>query len=301
MGKIAFVFAGQGVQYAGMGKDLCDFSPAARAVFDVAGEDVRRLCFGGPADSLSRTANAQPCLFAMDLACAEALNEAGVYAEGAAGFSLGEIPALCHCGLLGLEDALALVKLRADAMQRCADEHRGAMIAVLRLSAEEVQAVCGELSGAYAVNFNAPGQTVVACAEQAVETLISRISSLGGKALRLAVGGAFHSPFMRGAREALAAFVAGRRFGQMRVPLYANATGEVYADPEALIPRQVASPVLWQKTIERMRMDGFDRFIEVGPGQVLSGLIKKIDPGASVFNTGDSASLKRTVLEVRKC
>lgn len=301
MGKIAFVFAGQGAQYAGMGKDLYDSSPAARAVFDAAGEDIRRLCFGGPAEALNRTVNAQPCLFSMDLACARALNEAGVYAEGAAGFSLGEIPALCYCGLLGTRDALALVRLRADAMRRCAEEHPGAMIAVLRLSAEEVQAVCDELAGAYAVNFNAPGQTVVACAEQTVEALGSRVLSLGGKTLRLAVGGAFHCPLMQGAREALAAFVAGRGFGAMNPPLYANATGEVYADPEALIPRQVASPVLWQKTIERMRMDGFDRFIEVGPGQVLSGLIKKIDPGAAVFHTSDLLSLKHTVSEVRQC
>lgn len=301
MGKIAFVFAGQGAQYAGMGKDLYDASPAARAVFDLAGEEVKRLCFSGPADALNRTVNAQPCLFSVDLACAEALNEAGVYAEGAAGFSLGEIPALSFCGLLGTEDALALVRLRADAMQRCANEHPGAMIAVLRLTAEQVEAVCAELDGAYAVNFNAPGQTVVACAEQTAEQLTSRISSLGGKALRLAVGGAFHCPFMRGAREALGDFVSGRSFGKMRIPLYANATGEVYADPEALIPRQVASPVLWQKTIERMRMDGFDRFVEVGPGQVLSGLIKKIDPNAFVFSAGDLPSLKRTVSEVKPC
>lgn len=301
MGKIAFVFAGQGAQYAGMGKDLYEASPAARDVFDLAGEAVKRLCFDGPADALSRTVNAQPCLFAMDLACAHALNEAGVSAEGAAGFSLGEIPALCFCGLLGLEDALALVRLRAESMQRCANEHPGAMIAVLRLTAEQVEAVCADLDGAYAVNFNAPGQTVVACAEHTVETLISRVSELRGKALRLAVGGAFHSPFMLGAREALAGFVSGKSFGRMRIPIYANATGEVYADPEALIPRQVASPVLWQKTIERMRMDGFNRFVEVGPGQVLSGLIKKIDPSAFVFNAGDCASLERTVSEVKTC
>lgn len=301
MGKLAFVFAGQGAQYAGMGKDLYDASPAARAVFDLAGEDVKRICFDGPAEALNMTVNAQPCLFSMDLACALALNEAGVYAQGVAGFSLGEIPALCHCGLIDLGDALALVRLRAAAMQRCADEHPGAMIAVLRLSASQVQAVCDGLAGAYAANFNAPDQTVVACAQRTVEPLVARVLSLGGKTLRLAAGGAFHCPLMQGARDALGAFVAGRSFGRMRLALYANATGEMYADPETLIARQVASPVLWQKTIERMSMDGFDRFVEVGPGRVLSGLIKKINADAAVFHTGDRVSLERTVSEVLRC
>lgn len=298
MGKIAFVFAGQGAQYVGMGKDLYDRFPAARAVFDAAGEAIRRLCFEGPAEALDTTVHTQPCLFAMDLACARALDAAGVHAEGAAGFSLGEIPALAHCGLLPLEEALELVRLRASAMQRCAEKAPGAMLAVVKLPAERVEAILAELPGAYAANYNAPGQTVVACAQGAAQALSERVAALGGKALRLAVSGAFHCPLMAEAGEALSSFLAGRTFGAMRTPLYANATGDLYGDPRALLSRQVTSPVLWQQTIKRMVADGFDRFIEVGPGKVLSGLIRKIDGNVGVFHAGDVASLESTISEV---
>jgi [acyl-carrier-protein] S-malonyltransferase len=299
MGKIAFVFAGQGAQSVGMGQDLFETRTSAKQIFDLAGAPIQDLCFRGPKEALDLTQNAQPCLFTMDLACARALNEAKIWADGAAGFSLGEIPALAYSGIMSDQAAYDFVCFRAQIMQQCAEQNKGAMFAVLKLSVEDVENICAGLEQAYPVNYNCEGQTVVACAEKTAEALKTRVAEKGGKALRLAVSGAFHSPLMDQAAIAATAYLKNMPFSPMIVPLYANVTARVYDNPAQLLARQINSPVLWQKTIEQMITDGFNIFIEVGAGKTLSGLIQKINSAVKVLNVCDIASLERTVYEVK--
>ncbi|MCL2003721.1 MAG: ACP S-malonyltransferase [Oscillospiraceae bacterium] len=294
MGKIAFVFAGQGAQTVGMGSDIADRFDSAGRLFELS-PSIRDLCRNGPKERLDITVNTQPALFLTGLACAAALTEKGVAADGAAGFSLGEVTAACCAGLMEPPRAFAFVRLRAEAMQRCAEKQKGCMFAVLRLTASEAERVCAALPQAYPVNYNCPGQTVVACAESVSDELQKRVAEAGGKTVRLAVSGAFHSPLMDDAAERAAAYLENEPFGPARIPLYANATGQQYANPKETLAKQINHPVLWQKTVETMTADGFDTFVELGPGKTLSGLIAKINADARVFNVSDIQSLEKTV------
>lgn len=303
MAHVAVVFAGQGAQHPGMGKELFEASAAARSVFEMA-EKFRpgtlRQCFEGTKQELSETVNTQPCVFAVDLACAEALREAGITVRGAAGFSLGEIAALAFTGVLSAEDAFRLVCKRAELMERCSLEKPGAMAAVLGLETEKAERVCRE-AGVWPVNYNCPGQLVAAGETEAVTSLRKQATQAGGKAVRLAVSGAFHSPLMEEASVGLTKEL--RRYSLRRpdLPLYANSTANPYGDNAAeLIARQVKSPVLWQKTIENMSAAGFDTFIEAGPGTTLSGLIRRIVPEAHVFSVEDPESLQKAVRQLEE-
>jgi len=286
MSKIAMLFAGQGAQSPGMGKALYEQYPEVRPIFDLAA-DYLPVCFEGPKEALTLTSNAQPCLFAVNLACARVLARE-LHIEGVAGFSLGEIPAAAFCGLMSDAEAFELVLHRARAMQACAQDNPGRMFAVIKLTAQAVEDLCAPIEGAYPINYNAPGQTVVACLEHAAENFPAAVAAAGGRALPLAVGGAFHCPAMDAASASLAAYVQGVEIKVPTLPLYANATAQPYPvgapdDCRALLAEQVHRPVLWQKTIEHMLADGFDTFVEAGPGQVLSRLVQKIAPEATVL------------------
>lgn len=300
MGKIAILFAGQGAQAVGMGQELYGCSPAARTVFDMA-ESIRpgtqELCFSGPKEQLDITINTQPCVFTADLACAKALADGGVKADAAAGFSLGELPAAAFAGVMAEEEAFRLTCVRAEAMQRCAEANPGEMYAVLRLPAAEVERVCSGISGTYPVNYNCEGQTVVACRAEAAEALVKAISEQKGKAMKLAVSGAFHSPLMADASDVLAGRLASMTLAQPRIALYSNVTGQPYGDAAELLARQVCSPVRWHATVENMVSAGFDTFIEVGPGKTLTGLVKKISSDVRCFNVFDKETLERAIEE----
>lgn len=295
MGKIAFVFSGQGAQCTGMGKNLFESAAMAREVFEMA-DSIRPgtslQCFEGTKEELSITVNTQPCVFAVDLAAAQALVQEGIQPDCVAGFSLGEIAAIAFSGMLSHRDAFKLVCKRAQLMNAAAEKNKGAMAAVLKLNEEQVHALCGNYKNAWPVNYNCPGQTVVACSQDCIDAFCADVKAAGGKAVKLAVSGAFHSPFMQEAADGLSEYLNGVEITQPRLAVYANTSAQPYREnAKEFISRQCKSPVLWQKTIENMAQAGVDTFIEVGVGKTLAGLIKKILPTANVFNVEDKEGL----------
>ncbi len=299
MGKVAFLFAGQGAQAPGMGRSLEEASPAAKAVFDMAERlrpGTRKQCFEGTKEELSLTLNTQPCLFCVDLAAAEALRERGIAPAVVAGFSLGEIPALCFAGMLSMEEAFQLVCMRAKAMQACAEKRDGGMMAVVGLLKEAAEDLCDRLGGLYAVNDNCPGQLVVAGPKGKLTEMAEKVRQAGGRGIALPVSGAFHSPDMAGAQAALETHLAKVPLGAPRMPVIANLTAKPYAPPyEETLARQAAHPVRWQDTLRHMAAEGVTTFVEVGPGRTLSGFVRKTLPEAAALNVEDGESLERTL------
>lgn len=296
MGKIAFVFSGQGAQYTGMGKELYECSPAAKAVFDMADKlrpGTSKQCFTAEKEELALTVNTQPCVFAVDLAAACAVEELGIKPDYIAGFSLGEIASLGFSGILSKEDAFRLVCRRARLMDEAASKSRGAMVAVMKLTPEKVEQLCGKFENAWPVNYNSPAQTVAAIDEALVEDFTAAVREQRGKAVRLAVSGAFHSPFMESASTGLDAYLKNVELSQPQIPVYSNVTAQPYSGNfKELIVNQAKSPVQWQKTVENLINEGVDTFIEVGPGKTLMGLIKKIDTKVSVYHVENKATLE---------
>ena len=282
MGKIAFVFSGQGAQYSGMGKAFYETSPAAKAVYDMADsvrEGTSKQCFEGTTEELCKTVNTQPCVFTADLAAAYALVEKGITPDCVAGFSLGEISALAFSKMLSDEEAFRLVCKRGELMDKAATENPGAMVAVMKISPQQVEEVCSQFDKTYPVNYNSPAQTVVATKSETVDAFCDAVKNAGGRAKQLAVSGAFHSPFMADAAEGLGEYMKNIDFAEPQVQIYSDYTAKPYeGDYKALVKAQVENPVKWQTIVENMIADGVDTFIEVGVGKTLTGLIKRINP-----------------------
>ena len=285
----AYVFPGQGSQYVGMGKDLFEQHPPSRALMEQAdrllGFSLTGICFAGPEDELRQTKNTQPAIFLHSVALFMAT---GARPAMAAGHSLGEYSALVAAGSLAFEDALRLVRLRGELMQKAGEEHPGTMAAVVGLAPDLIEEVCREASAAGVVqpaNFNSPGQVVISGAVAGVRRGMELAKARGAKMVKeLVVSGAFHSPLMAGAREGLRAALAGTPIRDARIPVYANVTAAPVRDAETirdLLCRQLTSPVRWEESVHNMVRDGATAFTEVGPGKVLQGLIKRCEPQAA--------------------
>lgn len=296
MGKIAFVFPGQGAQAVGMGKDVYEALPQSRAVFEkgdeVLGFPLSKLVFEGPESELKQTVNTQPALVTASVAYLEALSGLGIQPDYVAGHSLGEYSALVAAGVLSYEDAVRLVRLRGQFMEEAVPGGQGAMAAVLGAERAALAELCRSISeGGNSVelaNVNCPGQIVVSGSVAGVNEVVQRVKEAGGKrAIPLEVSGPFHSSLMKEAAERLAAELHKVTFNTPAVPVIANVTASPVTDPEEireLLVAQVFSPVLWQDSVEWLIASGVDTFVEIGSGSVLAGLIRKIDKNVKVVN-----------------
>ena len=309
--RIAAIFPGQGSQAVGMGQDLAERWPRAAAVFDGVDEGLgtalSELCWRGPEEQLRLTENTQPALLAHSIAAWSVLTDAGLQVGAVAGHSLGEYSAVVAAGGLSVADAARTVRLRGRLMQEAVPVGEGAMAAVIGLDDEQVTGACAdeqtENGGTVAaVNFNSPGQVVIAGSADAVAGAGERLKALGARrVLPLPVSAPFHSPLMAPAREGLTPALEELDFQPLSAPLYRNVDAAPVSSPEDVrqgLVRQVDAPVLWSDTIRRLRADGFDTFVEVGTGNVLSGLVRRIDRDATCYQAGTVESLEQVVADL---
>lgn len=307
---IAVVFPGQGSQYVGMGLELARTHPEAKKLFlladEILGEEISPLCFQGPIEELSRTIHAQPAIFVIDYVCWSLLAEQGLFPQVVAGHSLGEYTALAAAGVLEFGEALRLVKRRAELMQKAAEENPGKMIAVLGLEVERVVKVVESLKsdGVIAIaNYNCPGQVVISGELKTIDKSSKLFEKVGAKrVVELPVSGGFHSPLMESAEREFRKYLEGASFRRANFPVISNYTARPSTAADEIkcaLEKQITGSVLWQQSIERM-LERVKIFVEVGPGRVLSGLIKRIASEGKLLNVEDAASFRRTLEELQK-
>lgn len=301
MSKIAFLFPGQGAQFVGMGKTLCDTLPAAKGLFDQAatilGYDLAALCFNGPEGKLNSTVVSQPAIFVTSLAALESLKSSDAAAvtgcQATAGLSLGEYTALVFAGAMTFADGLRLVQKRGEAMQAAADATPSGMVSVLGLERPVLEELCRQASAAGPIsiaNFLCPGNLVVSGSVAACDTLERLANEAGAmKTIRLSVAGAFHTDIMKPADQQLAEALKAVKLQAPRIPVWSNVDAQPHTDPveiNGLLIRQVLQPVQWETTLRNLLAQGFDKFYEIGPGRVLAGLLKRVQRKVDCQNVG---------------
>ncbi len=298
--NVAFCFPGQGSQIPGMGQELASDYASARAVYDEASEaagfDVAEACFHGSAEELMDTRVQQPALVATSLACLRAIEETGLRAAAVVGHSVGEYAALAAAEVISVPTAIELVRERGKAMADVATEHPGSMAAIIGLEDAAVEELCDEVEGAWLANYNCPGQVVVSGREDAIARLLERATQKGARrVVPLRVSGAFHSPLVRAVGDRLAPVLSAATWLEPRVPFVSTVSGvfeEADRIPMALLD-QLAGPVLFTQAVRTLIASGIDAFIELGPGQVLSGLVKRCDRSVATLSIGDRESLAK--------
>lgn len=302
--KTAFLFSGQGAQAPGMAKELYDNFESVKDVFRTAkkvlGRDIAALCFEGAQEELDLTHNTQVCLLAADVASGRALNASGVYADCAAGFSLGEYAALVYAGALNIEDAFRLVQIRADAMQEAVPVGEGAMAVLMGADGESAGAICAKVTAGYVVpaNFNSPVQTVISGSAAGVNEAVRIAEGEGLMTVRLAVSVPSHCELMGPAARRIKSEMESITFNRPNVPVYCNLTGDIIGadgDIAQLLVRQVMSPVQWIKTLQNMYAAGVQNYIECGTGKTLWGLTRRTLKGVAAMRAVDLNTLKKVL------
>jgi [acyl-carrier-protein] S-malonyltransferase len=300
MSKIAFCFPGQGSLEAGMGRDIAEAVPAAREVYrvgsEVSGLDLEHLCFEAPLEELVETDVQQPALVATSLAILAALRERGIKPDVVVGHSVGEFAALASVGAMSVRDAIGLVRERGLAMAEAARQRPGTMAAILGLEDEQVEILCRKILGVWPANYNCPGQIVVSGENEAVEECCAEAEKLDAqRATRLKVSGAFHSPLVARASDRLKPAIDRVRFAEPVAPFMSTVTAKVEPAQRlaALLVDQLTAPVRFTQSARELMREGVTTFVEVGPGNVLSGLVKRIDRGVKTVSVNNLASLEK--------
>lgn len=306
---LVFMFSGQGSQYVGMGKELYENYDAAKKVLDNADQildfDLKDMIFNGPEEELNNTKNTQPAIYTVSAMIKAVLAENGIEPAAAAGHSLGEYSALYAAGVLNFEDGLKLVRRRGELMDQADPEGKGTMAAVIGLEDEAVDAVLEKIDGIVTVaNYNSPGQVVISGEVEAVEKAEELLSDEGAKrVIPLTVSGAFHSPLMEPAKEELKNTIEAVEFSDAQIPLIANVTADYVKESSEIksaLIKQLNNSVRWVETISRFKEDGYEDYVELGPGRVLKGLMRRIDRSLNAYNVEDEKSLNKTLKKLNK-
>jgi [acyl-carrier-protein] S-malonyltransferase len=304
--KAVFLFPGQGAQVVGMGRDVARNFPVADVLFkkanEIVGYDLAQICFEGPAEKLNSTTISQPGIFVTSAAILEVLKTEALIEQpdAAAGLSLGEYTALYAAGVISFADGLALVQKRAQAMQAAADASKGSMVSIIGLDEDKVVELCAQAGKGELLkpaNFNCPGQIVITGTVEACARAAKMAEDFGAiKAVVLDVAGAFHCEMMAPAAQALAEAIGRANIGQAKnIKIIANVDAEYYSGPEQIshgLVKQLTQPILWQKCMKRLLRDGFERFYEIGPGRVLTGLMRRINRKTKVINISSCEAIK---------